>query len=298
MVVASRRARAEAVLRALAEQTVRERLDVVVVDLRADLRPLTCPPELPHCRTIPVDAPTPAAARRAGVEAARTPLIAFIEDHCYPAPGWAEAVLRGFGAGAAVVGYALGIANPEGIAPRIDGFAQVGGLLYPERDGPQTFLTAGNVAYRRDALRGREDLLRNDFLLQQTIRGAGGTLLQVAGAEVAHEHFWRWRDNLVATALAGRCLAATRIRHGGWSRRRRLAAALAVLPVAPAKRTAALARALARRPDLRRMALPALPGVLVVFALAAVAESLGYVFPGCDERRLLRYEFDLMRVAP
>lgn len=297
MVVGAQRDRGERVLRDLTAQTVRDRLDVVVVDIRADRHPpLACPPEL-RCRTVAVDAGTPAAARLAGLEAASAPLVAYLEDHCYPAPGWAEAVLGGFATGAAAVGYGLAIANPEGVAPRIDGFSQVGALLYPEHDDRRTFLTAGNVAYRRDVLRGRESLIRNDFLLQQKIREGGGTLLQVAAAEVFHEHFSRWRDNLVATALAGRCLATARIQHGGWTRRRRAAAALAVLPIAPAKRTAGLARLLARRPDLRRMALPALPGVLAVFALAALSESAGYLFPGCAESRLLHYEFDRPRLA-
>jgi hypothetical protein len=299
MVVGARRARGEAVLRALATQTIRDRLDVVVVDLRADRAPpLQCPPGLPHCRTVGVATCTSGAVRLAGMHAARAPLIAFIEDHCYPAPGWAAAVLAGFASGATAVGYAFAIANPARIAARIDGWAQVGGSLYPEHDGPRTYLTAGNVAYRRDVLRGREALLENEFLLQQELRKSGGTLLLAADAEVAHEHFCRWRDSLVATALAARCLAAARIRHGRWTRRRRVAAAVAVVPVAPVKRMLALARTIARRRHLRRMALPALPGVLVVFAVAALAESAGYLFPACDERRLQRYEFDVERVAP
>jgi hypothetical protein len=298
MVVGARRARSEAVLEALAAQTVRDRLDVVVVDLRADRAPpLACPPELPH-RTVGASGFTTGAARAAGVEAARTPLVAFVEDHCYPQPGWAEAVLGAFAAGATAVGYAMSIANPARIAARTDGWAQVGGMLHPDRDAAHTFLTAGNVAYRRDALRGREALLDNDFLLQRALRRAGGTLVQAAGAEVTHEHFGRWRDNLVATVLAARCLAAARIRHGRWTRRRRAAAAVAVLPVAPAKRTVALARRLARRPDLRPLALPVLPGVLVVFAVAALAEATGYLLRGPDERLLRRYEFDVERVGP
>ena len=71
-----------------------------------------------------------------------------------------------------------------------------------------------------------------------------------------------------------------------------------VLPVAPAKRLAGLARRLAHRPDLRRMAAPALPGVLVVYALAAFAEASGYLFPGADEPRLMHYEYDVERVGP
>jgi hypothetical protein len=174
----------------------------------------------------------------------------------------------------------------------------VGGMLYPDRDRAHGFLTAGNVAYRRDALEGRRALLENDFLLQRAIAQAGGTLLQVTGAEVSHEHFSRWRDNLAATTFSARCLAAARIRHGHWTRRRRLAAAIAVLPVAPAKRLAGLAGRLARRPDLRRMAAPALPGVVVVYALAALAEATGYLFPGRDEPRLMHYEYDVERVGP
>jgi len=299
MVVGARRACGEAVLRALAAQTARDRFEVVVADLRAGSEPpLRCPPELDaRCRTVPV-AGTTAAVRASSMDVASAPLVAFIEDHSYPAPGWAAAVLDGFVSGAAAVGYAFEIANPDGIVSRIDGWAQMGVSLYPDRDGPQTYLTAGNVAYRRDALRGHEHLFGSEFLLQQRLRQNGATLMLAAKAEVAHEHFWRWRDVLAATALATRCLAWARIRDGGWSRRHRLAAAVGVLGVAPAKRTFAFARRILGRPDLRRKALPALPGVLVVFAVAALAESVGYLFPRCDDRRLQHYEFDVERVRP
>lgn len=297
IVVGARRACGESVLRALAAQTALDRFDVVVADLRADSEPpLAVPPELEaRCTTVAV-AGTTATVRAAAMAEASAPLVAFVEDHAYPAPGWAAAVLDAFASGAAAVGYAFEIANPDRIVPRIDGWAQMGVSLYPDGDGPQTYLTAGNVAYRTEALRGHEHLLASEFLLQQRLRQGGATLMLAAGARVAHEHFWRWRDVVAATAMAARCLACDRIQDGDWTLGKRLAAAAGVLVVAPGKRTLGLVRRIAGRPDLRRGVLRVLPGALVVFGVAALAESTGYLFPRCDHERLQHYEFDVERV--
>ena len=38
--------------------------------------------------------PSSSQARTKGVRAARAPVVAFVEDHCFPLPGWAEALLE------------------------------------------------------------------------------------------------------------------------------------------------------------------------------------------------------------
>src|SRR6185295_6477622 len=53
------------------------------------------------------------AARAAGVRAARAPIVAFVEDHSFPQPGWAEALIAAHQQDWAVVGPAVGNANPE-----------------------------------------------------------------------------------------------------------------------------------------------------------------------------------------
>lgn len=296
IVLSTARERAQRVVDLLAPQAETTELDVVIVDLLAGREaPLTAPAPL-SLRTIACSAQEAAEARTAGLHAARHELVAFLEDHCYPQPGWAAAVEAAFESDAAVVGYSFAIDNPhDGLTPRSEGWAQMTGCLHIERPVKRRFVNAGNVAYRRSAVAGLESLLGQEFLLQTTLFKRGETLMIAPGARVRHEHFTRWRDAFGMTAASGRALAGARIREGRWSRRMRATAALAVLGVAPAKRVGMLVRRLAGRPELLRDALPALPGTLAIIACAAVAESSGYLRPPTDERNLMRYELDVPR---
>jgi hypothetical protein len=43
------------------------------------------------------DMSSTARARAAGVQRAAAPVVAFVEDHSFPAKGWAEALIQGIG---------------------------------------------------------------------------------------------------------------------------------------------------------------------------------------------------------
>jgi GT2 family glycosyltransferase len=82
----------------------------------------------------------PAAARNAGWRAAGTELVAFTDDDCLPAPGWATALEAAAGGGAAVQGRVEPLpAERDRLGPfartlRVDGagpFFQTANMLYP-----------------------------------------------------------------------------------------------------------------------------------------------------------------------
>lgn len=88
--------RLQASLGALQRQTVRERMEVIVVDDGAPepLGPLCArfgAVVLVHPQNLGL-----AAARNTGWEAARAPIVAFTDDDCRPEPGWAEALLGAY----------------------------------------------------------------------------------------------------------------------------------------------------------------------------------------------------------
>ena len=91
-----------ACLDALARQTIRDRVEVIVVDDgpddataevagRYDVRLI----RHPQNRGL-------AAARNTGIEAATAPVVAFTDDDCVPADDWLEALLEGYGGSDAV----------------------------------------------------------------------------------------------------------------------------------------------------------------------------------------------------
>ena len=87
-------------LRALERQTIRDRLEIVIVD---------------DCSNPPIDESEvsrsgakllrhpvnkgPAAARNTGAAASRAPIVAFTDDDCRPAPEWASSLLSGYSDG-------------------------------------------------------------------------------------------------------------------------------------------------------------------------------------------------------
>jgi glycosyltransferase involved in cell wall biosynthesis len=85
------------VLDMLNQQTIREQLEVVVVDdgstspieeWEVTIRGATL---IRHRDNL-----GPAAARNTGIAASRAAIVAFTDDDCRPPPGWAEAILSGY----------------------------------------------------------------------------------------------------------------------------------------------------------------------------------------------------------
>jgi Glycosyl transferase family 2 len=65
-----------------------------------------------------------ARARAAGVYRATAPVIAFVEDHSFPAKGWAEALIRAHQKPWAAVGPMMANANPHSLWRRCRALAR------------------------------------------------------------------------------------------------------------------------------------------------------------------------------
>ncbi|MGH3992856.1 MAG: glycosyltransferase family 2 protein, partial [Pseudonocardiaceae bacterium] len=90
-----RPARLAACLAALERQTSPHLEIVVVDDASRDARAVAgAVAAAPRARLVHGTGHGPAAARNAGVRAARAPVICFTDDDCEPVPGWAQALAR------------------------------------------------------------------------------------------------------------------------------------------------------------------------------------------------------------
>src|SRR5215469_877834 len=102
----------------LRAQTVRDRLEVVIIapstnGLWLDDSDLG---EFHEVRVIEVGPMSSTAkARAAGVRQASAPLVAFVEDHSFPAKGWAGALIQAHRQPWAAVGPAMANANPHSL---------------------------------------------------------------------------------------------------------------------------------------------------------------------------------------
>ena len=273
---------AQRVLDALAAQSAADRLELVLVEVVPAAASLSLPAVGGIIRLQSAETRSWGHARAMGVRAAQAPIVAFLEDHCYPAPRWAEALIEAHRNPWDAAGYAFTCANPDNWFTRSTFLYEYGAGAVPQAEGPRPALASNNISYQRAFLLALgdelDDLLEVDFILHERCRAGGGITMGLAGgAQVAHESFRSAANLLRGVYRYARHLAAFRARLLGWSRSRRALAGLAAFAVLPLLKPYRLGRAVLRQRAHRRAFLVALPLLLVASAASAAGESLGYL---------------------
>jgi hypothetical protein len=223
-------------------------------------------------------------AQAAAVREARAPIVAFIEDHSYASPGWAQAVLDGFeDPRVAAVNYTFTPAG-AGYWSRSILLAEYGYWMAPHPGGPVAFASSTNIAYRRDLvlrhLAEKESIFEAEFLLHRALRAEGWRIIVAPQATVAHESWGRLWDACLANGANKRVLGARRAALGGWGPGRRLLAAMAMAAM-PALGLLRLARSVLGHRRLWGTFLLGWPVVASIYCFSAGAEAAGYLFgPG------------------
>ena len=168
--------------------------------------------------------------RARAIREAQAAIVAFAEDHCFPDPGWAQALLAAHEASHAAVGPAVYNANPETAVSWADIYLEYGRWIAPGRRREVDMLPGHNSSYKREVLLtyGSEldRLMEAETVLFWDLRRKGHTLLFEPGARAAHTNFSRPRVFLDVLWQLGRVFGATRASH--WSQLRRIAFALGV----------------------------------------------------------------------
>lgn len=260
----------------LRAQTIHERLEIVVVVREGT--PVTFGPAeragFAHTQLVSCapDASLPAGLAL-GARQARSPFVALIEDHCYPDPAWAEALLGRHLEGHAVVGPEISNANPGSAISACSFLLTHGAWSRPATAGVIDAVAGDNASYRRDTLLALgsevETLLASGTLLHWLLRASGESVFLEPRAKAAHLTPSRLHSFLGSRLHNGRAFAGLWSRPWPWWKRAYFAALAPVI----ALRRMAWAWGLARRqdPDLRRVR------VACLLALAWVASTLGYL---------------------
>lgn len=238
------------------------------------------------------------AAKGLGVRTATAPVVAFAEDHCYPAPGWAEALLAAHRGPWVAVAPAIGNANPESAVSWANLLLAYGHWLAPARSREIHDVPAHNSSYKRDALLAFGDaldaMLGREGSLHQALRARGERLYLEGGAEAFHLNPTRTPAWWVLRFNAGRLYAASRVAQGRWSPARRLVYCGGA-PLIPLMRLPQLVT------QLRQAGLVALlpriwPALLLGLLLHSAGEVAGYLRgEGQTRAYLANFEYDRLR---
>ena len=236
-------------------------------------------------------------AAAAGVPAARSPIVAFVEEHSSPGPGWAEALLRAHEEDWAGVTPVIRNANPDSGMSRAHFYLSYLGLAEPLERGETSNLAWHNSAYKRELLVAFGDrlgeLLEYEGDLIAELARQGHRFLVEPEAVTEHVNLERVVSSLRIFFHRGRIAAARRVEREGWSLRRRLAYVLGS-PLIPLMYLPALRR------DLRRIGQPvpallrALPTLAAALGIMAIGEVTGFLFGEGDARARME-DFELHR---
>lgn len=284
----------------LAAQKAHARLEVVLVVPSADELGLheTLMSAFARWRVVAVGPMVSTArARAAGVRAASSPVVAFVEDHAFPAPGWAEALIEAHKGPWAAVGPVMANANPRTVVSWANLLIEYAPWLEPMAAGEAEHLPGHNGSYKRELLLAYGDrleaMLDAESVLHWDLREKGHRLYLEPKARTFHQNFSAPLACLPLRFHGGRLFAAARARD--WPLRRRLfyAAAAPLIPLVRARRVVGELR----KPGRPRHLLPrVLPALLAGLCVDGAGELAGYLAgPGGAMARLSDMEFHRQR---
>ena len=220
-------------------------------------------------------------ARAGGIRQASAPIVVLVEDHCYPAPGWARALIDAHQEDWAGVGPVMLNANPGTLVSWANLVIEYGPwMTSPSRGESVDHIPGHNSSYKRDVLLAYGPqlgaMMEAESVLQWDLAARGHRFTIAPDARTRHKNFSRVLPSLALRFNGGRLFAANRARH--WPGWRRLMFA-AGSPLLPGLRTWRARRALQSLRDSRpRRGL--LPLIFALLTVDAAGECAGYAAGG------------------
>jgi len=285
----------------LAQQTVREEIELVLVlqtrvAVESDEVQLRSFGSYQLVRLTDFD--DPGQAMSAGVRAARAPVVAYVEEHAFPEPDWAEALLRAHQGPYAAVGCAMGNANPSTLCSWSHLFDDFGPVVPPVSSAVATYLGPHHCSYKRDVLLAYGDalpnLLDNEAVLHSDLRRRGHQLFLAGDAVINHMNIsqvWAyWRQEFVGK----RAFAAARAASQQWSPFKRGFFCLAS-PLIPMVRLVRILKEMRRAGRATQLLPQALALLIPALVFGTAGEVVGYLLGDSPSNVRIRAEAELNR---
>lgn len=225
------------------------------------------------------DMSSTARARVAGVHAASAEIVAFVEDHAFPAPGWADALIAAHRANWAAVGPVMSNANPRSITSWANLAIEYSYWLEPMPRGEAEHLPGHNCSYKRSLLLAYgdqlEEMMDAESILHWDLRARGHGLAIEPKARTLHQNFSRFLPSITLRFHGGRLFASARAAQ--WPVWRSLVFTGAA-PLIPWVRFARIIRELRREGRPRHLLPRIIPALFILLAFDGLGEMVGYAF--------------------
>jgi Glycosyl transferase family 2 len=233
----------------------------------------------------------------AGVREASAPVVAYAEEHAFPAPGWAEALIKAHRQSWAAIGVAIANANPGSMISWASLFTDFGPWVEPVEAGEISHLPWHHAAYKRAVLveygPKLEAMLESEGILHRDLQAKGYRFYLEPAAKTNHVNISLLSSYLGAEFHGARILAANRARSAKWLIFWRLLY-ICGMPLIPFIRLKRVLRHIFRSGREREL----LPGILPALIIGLVADAFGqlagYVF-GAGDAVWRRVSFELNR---
>lgn len=270
---------------ALSQQTIREQMEVIIVAPRSaagnvDRAALE---GFGAYQVVEVDEmQTGAAGWAAGIRVAQAPLVVMCEDHSFPPPNWAAALIHAHGEGDYfAVSPAVRNGNPDTRTSWANFLLSF--LEWYDPEAPKLIdVTAGhNTCYRKDMLladygNGLEKWLNPERVMHVDAFTRGRKLLLDSRTYVRHVNISQTSSYMGMSYAGGRVFGAARSLNWGMARRVFYAVLFPVVPVIRLKRLMAALNTSDKRRNARFF--PTLPLIVPGLFCHALGEAVGYVF--------------------
>ncbi len=268
-------------IRHLRKQTVRERLEIVIVaPSRAELQLMDSDLQGFHSYKIVEVGQIRilSNAKAAAIPETSAPVVAFAEDHCFPECDWAEALIKAHSYGHAAVGPIMRNANPTTALSWAGLFLHYGCCLQPLLSGQYTNLPWHNTSFKRHLLleycSELAPMLLVEGILFDDLRSKGHTLHLEPAARTHHVNISILSSWIAHAFWGGRLFGALRAKKNEWSVFKRLAyiGALPLIPAVRFYRTIGIVQRTAKHSLLFRV----IPFLLSGLLPHALGEVVGY----------------------
>ncbi len=272
-----------ATVRALARQTVRDRIEVVICApsrARLALDGGDLEGFAGHQVVEIGELTSTSAARAAGIRAARAPVVALSEDHCFPAPAWGEAILARHRQPWSGVGTAFVNGNPQSTVSWANFIIEYGEWADPAAGGEASHIPGHNSSYKRAALleygEALPEVMEAESTMQWDMGGRGHRFYLEPRARVHHVNFSLFGASLPLRFWGGRLFAANRARGWGAARRALYCLASPLIPAVRLVRTLKTRARIETAPSL----LALLPALVTLLIADGCGEMAGYAAGG------------------